>query len=106
MDVTEIPMHFVFGSKNKAEEFLKKLLQMSHSVGWVTVNDILREQTVPVIVGGGDYGYSRKDLKKVKPQKINPQKDGSWWHVIFSTPGKLVRDSNGYWTVEDIPKEE
>lgn len=89
--------HLTFRTKTEADEFLKKLSKMAYNVGWVTVNDILRERKEPVAAGGGDYGYSKKDLKKVKPEK-----NGDCWQVHFDVPGKLVRDDHGYWVIDNV----
>ena len=89
--------HFTFRTKTEADEFLKRLNKMAYNVGWVTVNDILRERKEPVVTGGGDWGYSKKDVKKVKPENI-----GDCWKVAFPMPGKLVRDDHGYWVVENV----
>lgn len=91
---------FIFRTKGSADDFLKKLNRLAYNVGWITVNDILRDQHLPVTAGGGDAGYSKKDLRKIKPEK-----DGDSWKVIFPEPGKLVRDIHGYWTVEKQKEE-
>ena len=97
MNTIDKAPHFTFRTKEDAESFLAKMRRMAYNVGWVTANDILRDRGELVIVGGGDCGYSKKDLKKIKPEKA-----GDSWQVCFPMPGKLVRDIHGYWVIRNV----
>jgi hypothetical protein len=101
MELFNSKTRITFGSKREADQFLEKITHMSKTVGWATLNDILRLSGNKTISNGGDYGFSKKDIRKLKPTKWFSE-----WEMIFPVPGKLVRDINGYWTVEDVEQPE
>ena len=94
---------FSFSSKAEADNFCKKLREDGMKYDVVTILDILRLRGDPIPYEmiqsnvGYHYGYSRKEIKKFKPEKI-----GSGWVVRMGMPGKMVRDENGYWTTDTV----
>lgn len=90
----ESGMEFSFETKTEAKEFCKRLQSMEHNVGFITVNDVLRVRKEPLIVNGGNWGYNKDTVRRLKPKEgQNARK----WTVALPPPGKMVRDDNGYW---------
>ena len=68
---------------------------MAYKYGVVVINDVLKEGGKPLVPNGLQYGYARKDIKKVQPVE-----EDSEWIVQLPAPGRMVRDYNGYWTTD------
>lgn len=107
METIDRAPRFSFPTKEKADEFCKKLRVDGLKYDVVTINDVIRKSGNPLpyglMVDGYKYGYSRKEIKKFKPEKAYGN-----WIVRMPIPGKMVRDPNGYWTTDaqdpmDIP---
>ena len=102
MEIQERAPHFSFRTQEKASQFIALLKKDVYKYDILTVNDILiaRDFFEGVVgnpmTGGFDYGYSKRQIKKLKAEKV-----GSGWVVAFPLPGRLVRDKNGYWTTEE-----
>lgn len=103
MDMLEKAPHFSFKTQEKANQFIALLKKDVYKYDILTVNDVLRiargffEETVGApVIGGFEYGYSKRQIKKLKAEKV-----GSGWVVFFPLPGRLVQDKNGYWTTEE-----
>ena len=88
---------FEFRTRTLGEEFCKRLRDMAYKIDVVTLNDIYKDRKVQLVPEGYSYGYSRKEIKKLKAER-----SGEIWAVYFPIPGKLVRDKNGYWTTESV----
>ena len=108
METIDRAPRFSFPTKEKADEFCKKLREDGLKYDVVTINDVIRRSGNPLpyglMVDGYKYGYSRKEIKKFKPEKAYGN-----WIVQMPIPGKMVRDPNGYWTTDaqdpmDIPE--
>jgi hypothetical protein len=100
MDIIDTIPRFTFTAKGDAEAFCKRMREATYKYDVVTVNDILKDlnRTGKLVSEGFRYGYSRKEIKKLKIVK-----DGICWQVVFpSKPGKMVRDRHGYWTTENV----
>ncbi len=89
---------FKFTSKLAANEFLSRINKVLYKCDVATVFDILRLAGKPIPsdgkVDGFKYGYAKKDIKNIKPAKV----DGVWT-IYLPFPGKMVRDDNtNHWT--------
>lgn len=107
METIDRAPRFSFPTKEKADDFCKKLREDGLKYDVVTINDVIRRSENPLpyglMVDGYKYGYSRKEIKKFKPEKV-----GGNYIVRMPIPGKMIRDPNGYWTTDaqdqmDIP---
>lgn len=87
-------MELTFGNRTEAKEFCRRLQSIEHNVGFVTVNDVLRTRKKPSCLNGGNWGYNRDAVRRLKP-KEDP--DANEWVVKLPPPGKMIRDDNGYW---------
>ena len=87
---------FTFGTKQEATDFIKRIRDIAYKCDVVTINDILKDRGIKTCPEGYQFGYHRKDLKKITPVKF-----GFNWKVDFPVAGKMVRDIHGYWTVEN-----
>lgn len=102
MDMLEKAPCFTFRTKEKAEQFITLLKKDAYKYDILTVNDVriardFFEGTVGApVTGGFEYGYPKKEIKKLKAEKA-----ANGWMVAFPLPGRLVRDQNGYWTTEE-----
>ena len=98
MDILHDELELSFPTKEQATEFIQKMKQEAYKYDVITVIDVLKHHGLPLISGGFDWGYSKAMIKKLKARKN--ENDFPKWIVTFPKPGKLVRDKNGYWTVE------
>ena len=100
-------MQFHFSKKSLADEFCQQIWSMVYKADVICVNDVLRLAKRPTIgfgtgrIGGYKYGYSRRELRKLKPTKT-PELGG--YSVFLKSPGRMVQDGNGYWTTEPAEK--
>ena len=90
---------YIFHTKQEGQDFMKRIRDIAYKCDGVTMNDILKDRGLGLVAEGYQYGYSRKMLKKVEPERV-----GSFWQVVLPVPGRLVRDIHGYWTVENVEK--
>lgn len=97
VDIFDRELNYVFHTKQEGNDFLKRLRDIAYKCDVVTVNDILKDRGLGLSSGGYQYGYHKKMLKKVAPERI-----GSFWQVVLPVPGKMVRDIHGYWTVDKV----
>lgn len=98
METTDRAPYYMFRTKGEADAFCKRMRDIAYKVDVVTVNDILLDRKEHFVIDGGyQHGYTRKDCKKLKPEKC-----GSEWIVTFPcAPGKMIRDAHGHWTTEN-----
>lgn len=99
MDLFDLKPMFIFRTRELANQFCERMRHNAAKYDVVTVNDILKDQEKQAAKQGFKYGYSKAEIKKLKPV----MEQGKWF-VIFPKPGKMVRDKNGYWTT--IPADE
>lgn len=97
MDIFDRAPRFTFRTKTLAEEFLKRMREAVYKYDVVTVNDILKDRGEPTVRNGHQFGYHRNEVRKLKPKSVE-----RFWQVEFPIPSRMVRDSNGYWTTENV----
>ena len=95
MDILDRAYRWEFESKTGAEAFIKRMRDMAYKIDVITLNDIFKDRMEGITPEGFQYGYSKKDIRKLKAEKA-----GTRWEVRFPKPGKMVRDTHGYWTTE------
>ena len=107
MELYENGPRFVFNDRETADSFCTVLRQDGFKYDVVTIIDVFNKSgnalPVELLKDGFHYGYSRKEIKKFKPER-----DGNRWIVRMPVPGRMIRDRNGYWTTNpedpmDIP---
>lgn len=91
---------FIFDTKKQADDFLANLRSMIYKYDVITINDVLKSCNKPVqaeyYTEGLHYGYSKKDIQKIVPDKISKTE----YKVQLPNPGRMVRGPHGYWTTE------
>lgn len=87
---------FRFRNKTEAEEFLRRIRKMAYKYDIVVWNDILKDRNMhPLRPEGFEFGYNRETIKKLKIDEVDGEAV-----VHFPTPGLLVRDGKGRWSIK------
>lgn len=98
-DIFENGLTLGFVTRNLANEYIETLRSKAYKIDIITLDEVMRMANREVDedwrIKSLHYGYSRKEIYKLKPVR----KNGSYL-VIFKTPSLMVRDDNGYWTTE------
>ena len=98
-DIFSDGLSLPFPKLKMAEDFVTKLRGITYKIDIITLNEVLQTagEEIPkdLKIKGLQYGYSRKDIKRLKPRKAR-----KGFVVSFDAPSLMLRDKNGYWTTE------